>query len=169
VKVRRFLAAVAAGLLLDQLTKLVASNCFSPPPPGAHGPAVIPGLLYITLRDNPGISFGALRGVPPWVLIAGNIVIVGLLFYYYFVSEHGESTRFDDLALAAIVGGATGNIIDRLWAGVVLDFIDVYVSAIGFDYPVFNVADILIVLGVGYMLVTCFRKPAAGKDKAPGK
>ena len=169
MKVRHFLAVAAAGLVLDQLTKGLAFGLLEYPPPADHGPAIIPGLLYITLRKNPGISWGLLRGLPPAALVAGNVVIVGLLVYFYAASQHSKKSLRADVAIAAIVGGAAGNIVDRsLWRGV-LDFIDVYVPAIGFDYPVFNVADILIVLGVGAYIVLSWReKPQAPAPERPG-
>ena len=157
MKVRYFLAIAAGGLFLDQLTKLLAFTLFSDPGSGGHGPSLIPGLLHATLRVNYGISWSLLQWVPPWLLVVGNLVIVGLLGYFYSLSAHSRVTLWADASLAAVVGGALGNIVDRIHAGGVLDFIDIYVPSIGFDYPVFNVADVLIVAGVVVYIALSWR------------
>ncbi len=165
MRVRQFLIACAAGLAADQVTKLLAFTLVEMAPGAPKGPAIIPGFLYITLRMNTGISWGFLGNVPPELLIAANLLIVGLLVYFYVISDHSERKRWSDLAVAGIVSGAVGNIIDRIHAGAVLDFIDVVIPVVRHDYPVFNVADILIVVGVGIYI---WRAIAMGDGKKDG-
>jgi signal peptidase II len=126
-----------------------------------HRATVIPGVLRLTLSTNPGIVFG-IRLPGPLVPIAtlAMVAVVILLFA-------SSSRRFWGLhlGLGMVLGGALGNAYDRLLASVrfpdeplarthqVRDFIDVYVIG----YPVFNVADILLVIGVGLIILHMLR------------
>jgi signal peptidase II len=168
MKARFFLLAAAGGLVLDQATKALAFSLIAERPEGLKGPAIIPGFLNLTLKRNPGISWGILGSVPPELLVAGNVVIIALLVYFYLVARKGKPDRRLDLAVAAIIAGAAGNVVDRTIWGHVLDFIDVYIPVVGYDYPVFNVADILIVLGLVAYLALSWKKERAGQG-APAK
>jgi len=126
-----------------------------------HRVTAIPGVLRLTLSTNPGIVFG-IRLPGPLVPIAtlAMVAVVILLFATSWRRLWGLH-----LGLGMILGGALGNAYDRLLVSVkfpdepltrtrqVRDFIDVY--AIG--YPVFNVADILLVVGVGLIVLYMFR------------
>ncbi|MGQ9488844.1 MAG: signal peptidase II [Armatimonadota bacterium] len=126
-----FFVTVAIVILLDQLSKWWVQWMLAP---GQSIP-IVPGILHLTLAFNAGIAFGlfpALGGVFLWVSLA--IVAVVLIYYLRLQSPSAWTTAIASL----LVGGALGNVWDRLRLGQVVDFIDFRV------FPVFNLADTAI-------------------------
>ena len=89
----------------------------------------------------------------PWVLTGIGGLITTLIAYWFFK----EKKEIIKLALALILGGAVGNIIDRVRFGAVVDFLDFH--AFGYHWPAFNIADSAIVLGAGLLIVDSFLRP----------
>lgn len=110
----------------------------------------------IVFTWNPGTSFSLFRALgemAPWIIAGITGFIIGALSYY-IVTRARNSER---LPLCLIIGGALGNLIDRIRFGAVIDFIDWHVG--GWHWPAFNIADIFIVIGVGlYIINLVFRK-----------
>ncbi|MCP4360031.1 MAG: signal peptidase II [Chloroflexi bacterium] len=105
---------------------------------------------YLTIAEayNQGIAFGLFQGIGPvvgWLTVA---VVVGLLVYLHRLPREQWLTR---MGLAILIGGALGNQIDRLWAGEVLDFI-----IIPLQPGIFNVADVMIYLGLMLVILGAF-------------
>lgn len=96
---------------------------------------------------NDGVSFGMMDGLGPWPLIAIAIA-VSAVFIVWMVRA---TACLPLIASAMIVGGALGNIIDRLRFGAVADFLDFH--AFGWHYPAFNLADSCITLGIALLLI----------------
>ena len=121
--------------------------------------------LNLTMVWNRGVTFGLLSGSAPWhgwALAALAAVIAGFLIRWMAAAE----TRRTALALGAIVGGAVGNVIDRLRFGGVVDFVDAH--GWGWHWYVFNLADAAIVLGVAVLLIEALaaRTPAETPGRA---
>ncbi|MCC6157219.1 MAG: signal peptidase II [Deltaproteobacteria bacterium] len=127
-------------LALDQITKFWVLRHF----PFERSVAVVEGTFHITHKLNPGAAFGLFRGQPlPFFLV---VSVIALGFIVYFVSRVAPDRLRLTVALSMILGGALGNISDRLRIGAVVDFLDLrFGSRI---WPTFNVADIVIVVGV---------------------
>ena len=109
---------------------------------------VVPGLFSIVHACNPGGAFSFLAGANegwrlPFFFIASTLAIVML---FYFLRQVHEKQRVLQFALAGILGGAIGNLIDRAWFGCVTDFLEVYWGR--YHWPAFNVADSFISIGV---------------------
>lgn len=139
------LTAVAA-LLLDLATKSLALSWLAEPP---HTVPVLP-VFSFTLGFNSGISFGLLAGgssAQVWALSVVGILIVGILVWLTTRSKD----RVERIGYALIIGGAVGNLIDRLGDGTVTDFLDFHVGE--WRFPTFNLADTAITLGVGLILL----------------
>lgn len=131
------IAAVAA-LAIDQATK--AAALAAAPYLLGRGLPVMPG-LNLTLIRNPGISFGLLGTVPWWALaIAGAAIILWLVREMWRARDRRAAIGF-----GLIVGGALGNVLDRLRFGGVTDFIDLHAGR--FRWPAFNLADVAIFCG----------------------
>lgn len=114
---------------------------------------VIPGFLNIVRVSNKGVAFGLFGGgesvVRHYALTGLSVaVLAGLLVYYWRFMDRNKASV---LAIAFIVGGAMGNLVDRIRLGAVVDFIDVYVQTL--HWPAFNVADSAICIGVGLFLL----------------
>jgi len=136
-----------SGLTLaaDQLTKFVVAAAFHP---GQSLP-LLPGVLHLTYIQNTGAAFGLLKG---WQLLFIGLsfaVIVWILRQFLAKRPLAATTLW---AYALILGGAAGNLIDRLRFGYVVDFIDVRV------WPVFNLGDSAITIGVGLLVWRALRK-----------
>jgi signal peptidase II len=144
-----FLSGVCAVVLIDRLTK----NFFSGFLGLNESIALIRHFLYFTLVHNTGIAFGFFRdcGI---VFIIIPVILTGLLVYNVYYYRHSPYlSRTYIVAFSLILGGAIGNLIDRIFLGYVIDFIDFRV------WPVFNVADSAITIGAGIILLKCI--PAA--------
>jgi signal peptidase II len=155
-------AGVLAVVALDQATKTVVAARMSL---GESVP-VIPGLLHFTLVHNTGMAFGLLSGadVPykSMLMTLGALVALGAVAYYAIRSPQGEKlTRF---VLILILGGAIGNILDRVRLGYVIDFVDVFYR--DSHWPAFNVADASISIGVGLLLLESLRKRETALPRA---
>lgn len=129
-------------IALDQLTKAIVLRDLVPYVPHP----VIPHLLNWTLAFNTGAAFSFLAGGSGWQvwLFALLAVIVGVVLIVWLARTARRDWR-TALPLALIIGGALGNLIDRLWHGQVTDFIQVYWHA--WSWPAFNIADSAISVG----------------------
>ncbi|MCU0904764.1 MAG: signal peptidase II [Tabrizicola sp.] len=136
---------IAATLLVDQLTKAAALSLLS------QGTAVpVFAGFNLTLGFNEGASFGMMGGVMagrPLLMAALTAALTLMFAVMAFRARH----PFEKAGLALIVGGALGNIIDRLRQGAVTDFLDLYWQ--DWHWPTFNGADIAITLGALFILV----------------
>jgi len=140
-----FLSGVVGVVLLDRLTK----NFFAGFLGLNESFCVIPHVLWFTLVHNTGIAFGFFKDCGA-VFIIVPLILTGLLVYnifYYRNSPHLSRTYV--VAFSLILGGAIGNLIDRIVLGYVVDFIDFRV------WPVFNLADSAITIGAGIILLKC--------------
>jgi signal peptidase II len=119
----------------------------------------------LTLVWNRGVTFGLLSGDSIWTqVLLGAMAIVIALFLTRWMAR--AETRLTAGALGAVVGGALGNVIDRLRFRAVLDFFDAH--AFGWHWYVFNLADAAIVLGVAVLIADAlFRPSATAKGAAP--
>ena len=140
----RLLLTALLVLVVDQATKSLALEKLQ------RGPVdVIEGVLSLDLSFNPGGVFGVGQSVPNLFLIATMIVIAAILLWVRSVEARPWL-----VPLGLVLGGGLGNVTDRLFRGFegrVVDFIDLHV------WPVFNVADMAIVIGVGLVLLAGFR------------
>ena len=140
----RFFAASGIVVFLDQLTKLLVLFHV---PLHARIP-VIPGFANLVHVHNPGGAFGIFSDASPMVRIILFIgvacIAAGLVFYLHVrtPAKHKVLT----IGFAFIFGGAAGNLIDRVWHGKVIDFVDLYIGR--YHWPAFNVADAAISIGM---------------------
>lgn len=138
---------IAGIIALDQLTKFIVQGAMQP---GESIP-VISGIFHITYVLNAGAAFGILENQRIFFLATAMLLVAAAAFFWRKIASERLVTR---LGTAMLLGGAVGNMIDRVRTGYVVDFFDFRV------WPVFNIADIFIVVGVGaiiYMMV--FSKP----------
>ena len=131
-------------VIIDQLTKfLVTTNMTE----GAGIP-VIEGIFHLTFILNPGAAFGILEN-SRWFFVATAVLVLAVFFYYRRALM--REPKPVQLGIALFAGGALGNLIYRIMSGLVIDFFDFRV------WPIFNVADIAICVGVGLILWSTIR------------
>lgn len=150
--VMTFYLIALAVVLLDQATKLLIIRTIQ----YGQAIAIIPDFFDIVFVLNPGAAFGFLAtlsaGVRNPLFILVSVVAVVLIVFYR--ARYLGSNRLVSFALALVLGGAAGNLIDRLRYGMVVDFLDVHVGQ--YHWPAFNVADSTISIGVGLMILDIF-------------
>lgn len=156
------LAVATAVLVLDQLSKWwIVFEVMRPP-------RIIPVLpsFNLVMGWNRGVSFGMFDSDAPlnqWLLVGMALVVVVVLLVWLKRAHN----RFISLAIGLIVGGALGNVIDRIHFGAVADFLDVYIG--DYHWPAFNVADAGISVGaVILVLDSLFASPEKDKKVAEG-
>ncbi|MBQ9518954.1 MAG: signal peptidase II [Firmicutes bacterium] len=138
------LIIVVLLILSDQLTKLAALEFLAP----IKQRVLIEGFFNLTYVENRGAAFGAMQGARWFFVVLAALVVAGLAFYYYRM-EKTKKTLPLRIAIVLIVGGTVGNVIDRVFRGYVVDFLDFIVF--GYDFPVFNAADVFIVVGTVFL------------------
>lgn len=148
-----FLLIALAILALDQWTKwLIESHL---PEQSSH--EVIPGLLHISHVRNTGVAFGMFanggRDGSPWLLSLFGLVALGLIAVLFHRTPAKDRVLL--AALALVLGGAVGNLFDRISSGAVTDFIAVFIGS--YRWPDFNVADSAISIGLVLILIDSFR------------
>lgn len=155
-----WLALAVLIVVLDQITKQIVLGTM-------HYGQVIPvtNFFDLVLVFNPGAAFSFLAdhsGWQRWFFTGLAVVICGWLLTMMYQHRH---ERLLPAAFALIIGGAIGNVIDRLMHGAVVDFL--YFHAGSYGWPAFNLADSAITIGVGLMLWAQFRGDRHNTDPNP--
>ena len=148
----RYLLISLGVMVLDQWTKWLVEVHL---PHHASEP-VIDGFLNMTHVRNTGVAFGLFASDgngTNWTLTILGLVALTAVGVYFWLAPSKD--RWLLVALALVVGGAVGNLIDRIASGAVTDFIDIYVGA--HHWPSFNVADSAITIGILLMAIDSFR------------
>jgi signal peptidase II len=149
-KTRIFAAAALISAFLDQASKLTidAKLDFSDRIP------VIDGFFYLTHVRNPGAAFGLFADASPTVRVTLfiGITLVALAMIVSFQRRLAPGDRFSALSLGLIMGGAVGNLVDRVFRGEVVDFLHFRLWG-GYQWPDFNLADSFIVVGVAFLVI----------------
>ena len=152
---RRFgLIAAPIAAVIDQATKAWALDALWPP--YSEGVTVLP-VLNLRLGFNTGVTFGMFADSAAgavWLLVSIKLAVVAWLLMWL----RRAANRTEATAIGLIIGGAIGNIADRLRIGAVTDFIDAHYG--GWHWPTFNMADVAIVCGVTLLVLTGFRVAA---------
>ncbi|HOO55382.1 MAG TPA: signal peptidase II [bacterium] len=146
-----FVAVTVCALIIDRVSKFYVSGIMQSR--SGREIELIPGFLSIIDSYNTGIAFGLMKGIS-YVYIYLPVVLV--LVAVVLILRRGEKTGvFGPPGLGMMLGGAIGNLVDRVRFGRVYDFIDAYVGAL--HWPTFNAADSFIVIGVFLFAFAVFR------------
>lgn len=142
-----WLSIALVVLLLDQFSKLLADALLQ-----YHQPVPLLPMLNLTLSYNPGAAFSFLGEASGWQrwLFSGFAVVISIVLVVW-LRRLPPGERWMRWALALLLGGAIGNLIDRLAYGHVIDFIHVYYDR--WHYPIFNIADSGITIGAIMILI----------------
>jgi len=159
VPLRRWLLLAAAIVVLDQMTKFAILGTMRP----GDEIRLLP-FLSLVLVFNPGAAFSFLAtesGWQRWFFAA--IATAASVFLVWLLRKGGDRAYLTGLAL--ILGGAVGNLIDRIWLGQVVDFVLLHWR--GWTYPAFNVADSAITIGAILLIIDSFRQRRPDARPAP--
>ena len=155
----RWIALALAVVALDQVSKAAIQATFTP----GDEVALLP-VLSLVLTFNKGAAFSFLAGADGWQRWLFAAVAVTAAAFIVWLLRRGGSRPYL-LGLALILGGAIGNLIDRLWLGQVVDFVLVHWR--GWTFPAFNVADSAITIGAGLLILDSFRQRHADAPATP--
>lgn len=141
-------------IIADQISKTVMVNWLD-----LYETMPVLPFFNLTLAHNSGAAFSFLAGAGGWqrwffVVLAAVISVVLIIW----MRRLAETAKLEAISLALIIGGAIGNVIDRLIYGYVIDFLDVYAGS--YHWPAFNLADSAICVGAVLLIIDSFRKPA---------
>lgn len=128
--------------VLDLITKYMIQNHIA-----LQNVEIIKGFFSLTYAENTGMAWSLLSGKQAFLSIVSAIAI-GVMIYYVVAKN---LDRFTKIALALMIGGAAGNLFDRLFLGYVRDFLDFIIF--GYDFPIFNVADSALSIGVILLII----------------
>lgn len=146
----------ALTLVADQSSKVFVRSWLAV----AESVPVVPGVFHLTHAENEGAAFGLMPGFI-WLFVATSLgVLLGIGVFWWRVRP---AARWLVVALGLVAGGSVGNLVDRVRFGRVTDFFDV----LAISFPVFNLADSAIVVGVGLLVIWVLFGPQPVEDAAP--
>lgn len=166
-----YLGLTPLVLAMDQLAKAMATHWLGPRPV-----VIVPNILNLTLVTNTGAAFGIFsRSSSPWTtnLLTG-VSVIAIAMVLLFALRTPLTEKRVHTGLALILGGAAGNVLDRVRLGYVIDFLDLHWGS--HHWPTFNIADSVICVGVGLLLLDLLGGQKRMRDRektvessAPGK
>lgn len=145
-----FIVGILILVFLDQLTKWLVVLKLKP----IHDFPIINNVFHLSYVENRGAAFGILQGKHLFFIIITLIVMIFIVIYYNKLPSQ-RKYHWMRFALILLASGAIGNLIDRIRLGYVIDFL--YFKLI--DFPVFNFADICVVIGVGILSIFILINP----------
>lgn len=162
----RWLALAALIVVADQATKYAAVAYFA-----GHAPIAVTPFFNLILVHNPGAAFSFLSDAGGWQRFFFISIALAASAWILLLLRKHSGERLFSLALALILSGALGNVIDRIRVGSVVDFLDFH--AFGWHWPAFNVADAAITCGAALLIWDAFRPrattgPNGQEDRAGG-
>lgn len=148
----------ALVILLDQISKwFVVKNMQL----GEEITIIEPYLSFLSHR-NRGAAWGMLEGQMWLFYIVTAVVVVGIIYYFH---KEAKGHKLFSISLMLLLGGAIGNFIDRLVSGEVVDFISVLIPVINYDFPIFNIADAALSIGVVTLIIHIIIDEKKNKEK----
>lgn len=154
-----FSIIVVFVVALDQATKWAVDTWLADQPPVV----IVPGFFQLIFRTNTGAAFSMFRDRPSVLAIFAACIAVFILVWSIRLRGPEQALRWP---LGLILGGACGNLVDRVRLGHVVDFLDAYWR--DHHWPTFNVADSAIFIGMGLMIWLSFTMPEAHADEEGG-
>ena len=161
----KWLWITAIVIVLDQVTKLAVARAFT-----LHEQLPLTPWFNLTLAHNPGAAFSFLSDAGGWQRWFFTTIALGVsVAIVIWLKRLPASDRWMAVALALILGGALGNVWDRITLGYVIDFLDFYVGQ--WHWPVFNVADSAITIGAVMLGIDAlfFAKEKEAAHKTPAQ
>lgn len=148
------LGVATLTLVADRVTKTVIINNLMPNEPWQPPATVLQRIASLTYTTNTGAAFGLFPNQGVFFIVIAILVVTAIIYYYRHLPAGYGLTR---LALGMQLGGALGNLVDRLRQGYVVDFVDLNFWPLH-NWPVFNVADSAIVIGVCLLALCMLRE-----------
>lgn len=136
-------------LCIDQISKLLVVNLLTK----TNSITIIKNFFYLTYINNDGAAFSILVGKRNFLILIAVLAIVMLIRY---IKKNNIQNKLELVSISLIIGGSLGNLMDRVIRGYVIDFLDFKIF--NYNFPIFNLADTFIVIGVFLLLLKEIRK-----------
>lgn len=136
-------------LCIDQISKLLVVNLLTK----TDSITIIKNFFYLTYINNDGAAFSILVGKRIFLILIAVLAIVMLIRY---IKKNNIQNKLELVSISLIIGGSLGNLMDRVIRGYVIDFLDFKIF--NYNFPIFNLADTFIVIGVILLLLKEIRK-----------
>lgn len=140
---------------LDQIVKTLAFNYLT-------NVSIIPGFLSFIYAKNEGVAFSLLSGNRIFIIVTSILLIFSLIYLLY--KEHlstNDDSNLSSISYGLLFGGIFGNLFDRILRGYVIDYISL--NIFGYSFPIFNLADVFITVGVILMIINMIASPEERK------
>ncbi len=148
---KKSIVGVIFLVILDQVVKYIATNSLEL----YESVDVIKDLFSLTLFYNYGAAWGIFNDMR-WFFII--VTIITLIVVGYIYKKCDESMKITKFGITLYFAGAVGNLIDRVLYGYVIDMFDIRIPIINYDFPIFNIADMCLVIGVGVIMIGMFKE-----------
>lgn len=135
-------------IIIDQMIKFVINNNIDL----YDQNTIIDNFFYLTNVRNYGAAWSILTGSRIMLIIVTILIIIGL--YYFFIRKE-KLKKYEKVIYGFLYGGIIGNLIDRIFRGYVIDYLEFYIF--GYSFPVFNLADILIVISMFFIIISVIK------------
>lgn len=145
---KKLISVSLIALLLDQIVKTILNLTMEV----GKSIRIIPNFFNITLAHNYGAAWSILGGARIVLILIALLVLISI--YFFFIKDK-ELTNIDKVTYGLLIGGIIGNLLDRIIYGYVIDYLDF--NILGYDYPIFNIADICIVVSVFILIITTIK------------
>ena len=122
----------------------------------------IDNFFYFTYVHNYGAAWGILQGKINLFFIVSIVATIGIIYYFH---KEAQGKPLFQYGLMMLLGGAIGNFIDRLVRNEVVDFVDILIPIINYDFPIFNIADAALTIGVVIIILFILKEERAEKKK----
>lgn len=142
-------------ILIDQISKVIIVKLIDI----NSGIELIKNFFYLTYTHNTGAAFSILTGKRIFLIL---IAVVILIIIFNYLRKNKIESKIEKIAFALIIGGSIGNLLDRIVRGYVIDFLDFKIF--GYDFPIFNLADTFIVIGVFLLLIITLTRKEVKHD-----
>lgn len=153
---KKMLSVIGISLILDQIIKIVVSSNMKL----YQSINIINNFFSITYVRNNGAAWSILSGNRLLLIIVSLLALI--LIYLYFIKNQ-KLTKLENFSYGLLIGGTIGNLIDRIIRGYVIDYLDF--KTFNYNFPVFNLADICIVIGVILVCVSLIGGEIRDRDK----
>ncbi|MFV0424348.1 MAG: signal peptidase II [Bacilli bacterium] len=147
---KKELGIISLIILVDQIVKIYIYNTMEL----GESIIVINNFFNITFHLNNGAAWGIFAGNQVFLVVITILVVCAIIYY---LTKNPKLDLFTKLGLTLYLAGAIGNLIDRIRLGAVIDFFDVIVPIIKYDFPIFNIADMSLVFGFVFILISLIK------------
>ena len=155
------LIIIVLGFILDRVTKVMAFDALG----GGYEKQIIKGLFSLEYYENTGAAFSMLLTK---TMLLAFVSLIAVILMTVVLLKYRKKNRIFDLSLSFLIAGALGNMYDRFFQGYVIDFFKLHYYN-KYTFPIFNVADVLVCIGAGFLILYVIKEEIDERRKSSSK